>query len=246
MADRHFRSLFRALHLRREQWTFLLMALLCVSVIVGTALWTRQAEFARVTPTPPISGDISAAQLLQQSLDSAQTATPAPTVSPTVRSVTTPLESMTLLRPFDNTRMRQSSATGLWALHDAADYAGAEGAKVSAMADGTVISCADSGVFGAYAEIDHGGGSSCAMRTCRCSTRFARAIRFAPGRRLASSGARCRRNVTCQRTCTCGSSSAIRRLTPKKCCKTAFFQTRKKRRTWGVAFSSKSAYNTTG
>ena len=62
MADRHFRSLFRALHLRREQWTFLLMALLCVSVIVGTALWTRQAEFARVTPTPPISGDISAAQ----------------------------------------------------------------------------------------------------------------------------------------------------------------------------------------
>ena len=66
MADRHFRSLFRALHLRREQWTFLLMALLCVSVIVGTALWTRQAEFARVTPTPPISGDISAAQLLQQ------------------------------------------------------------------------------------------------------------------------------------------------------------------------------------
>ena len=79
MADRHFRSLFRALHLRREQWTFLLMALLCVSVIVGTALWTRQAEFARVTPTPPVSGDISAAQLLQQSLDSAQTATPAPT-----------------------------------------------------------------------------------------------------------------------------------------------------------------------
>ena len=32
-----------------------------------------------------------------------------------------------------------------------------EGAKVSAMADGTVINCADSGVFGAYAEIDHGG-----------------------------------------------------------------------------------------
>ena len=44
MADRHFRSLFRAPHLRREQWTFLLMALLCVSVIVGTALWTRQAD----------------------------------------------------------------------------------------------------------------------------------------------------------------------------------------------------------
>ena len=124
MADRHFRSLFRALHLRREQWTFLLMALLCVSVIVGTALWTRQAEFARVTPTPPVSSDISAAQLLQQSLDSAQTATPAPTTAPTIRSVTMPLESMTLLRPFDNTRMRQSSATGLWALHDAADYAG--------------------------------------------------------------------------------------------------------------------------
>ena len=60
MADRHFRSLFRALHLRREQWTFLLMALLCVSVIVGTALWTRQAEFARVTPTPPISRATSA------------------------------------------------------------------------------------------------------------------------------------------------------------------------------------------
>ena len=224
MADRHFRSLFRALHLRREQWTFLLMALLCVSVIVGTALWTRQAEFARVTPTPPVSSDISAAQLLQQSLDSAQTATPAPTVSPTVRSVTMPLESMTLLRPFDNTRMRQSSATGLWALHDAADYAGAEGAKVSAMADGTVINCADSGVFGAYAEIDHGG----------VLVRYANL--FAPGRRLASSGARCRRNVTCLRTCTCGLSSAIRRLTPKKCCKAAFFPTRKKRRTWVLHF----------
>lgn len=87
MADRHFRSLFRALHLRREQWTFLLMALLCVSVIVGTALWTRQAEFARVTPTPPVSSDISAAQLLQQSLDSAQTATPAPTTAPTIRAL---------------------------------------------------------------------------------------------------------------------------------------------------------------
>ena len=235
MADRHFRSLFHALHLRREQWTFLLMALLCVSVIVGTALWTRQAEFARVTPTPPISGDISAAQLLQQSLDSAQTATPAPTVSPTVRSVTTPLESMTLLRPFDNTRMRQSSATGLWALHDAADYAGAEGAKVSAMADGTVINCADCGIL-ARMRKSTTAASSCAMRTCRCSTRFARVIRFAPGRRLASSGARCRRNVTCPHTCTCGSSSAIRRLTPKKCCKTAFFLTRKKRRTWVLHF----------
>lgn len=235
MADRHFRSLFRALHLRREQWTFLLMALLCVSVIVGTALWTRQAEFARVTPTPPISGDISAAQLLQQSLDSAQTATPAPTVSPTVRSVTTPLESMTLLRPFDNTRMRQSSATGLWTLHDAADYAGAEGAKVSAMADGTVINCADSGVFGAYAEIDHGG---VLVRYANLSMLYA--IRAGDpvraGRRLASSGARCRRNVICPHTCTCGLSSAIRRLTPKKCCKTAFFLTRKKRRTWVLHF----------
>ena len=157
MADRNFRSLFRALHLRREQWTFLLMALLCVSVIVGTALWTRQAEFARVTPTPPVSGDVSAAQLLQQSLASAQTATPAPTASSAVHSVVAPLTSMTLLRPFDDTRMRQSGATGLWVLHDAADYAAEEGAAVIAMADGVVLACADSGVLGAYADIDHGG-----------------------------------------------------------------------------------------
>lgn len=154
MATRHFQP--RMLRLRKEQWTFLLMALLCVSVIVGTALWTRQAEFARVTPTPPVSGDVSVAHLLQQSLSSAQTATPAPTTTPADRIIVSPCAAMTLLRPFDDTRMRQS-AIGLWALHDAADYACADGAKISAMADGTVVRCAESGMLGAFVEIDHGG-----------------------------------------------------------------------------------------
>lgn len=154
MADRHSQA--RMLHLRKEQWTFLLMALLCVSVIVGTALWTRQAEFARVTPTPPVSGDVSAAQLLQQSLESAKTATPAPTATPADRTIVAPCAAMTLLRSFDDTRMRQS-ATGLWALHDAADYACTESTLIRAMADGTVVRCAESGVLGAYVEIDHGG-----------------------------------------------------------------------------------------
>lgn len=157
MANRQNRPFPRVLRLGKEQCSFLLMALLCVSVIIGTALWTRQAEFARVTPTPPVSGDVSAAQLLQQSLQSAQTATPAPSASPVLRAAVPPCADMTLLRPFDGTRMRQSGATGLWALHDAADYACPDGAKISAMADGTVMRCAESGILGAYADIDHGG-----------------------------------------------------------------------------------------
>lgn len=152
------RPFFLHLKDRREQWGFLLLTLLCISVIVGTALWTQQTEFRRVSPTAPITDDISAAQLLQQSLANAATPTPYPVQTAAPLEVTSPLKTLHLLRDFDNSTMQRSAIGGLWVLHDAADYACAEGETVFAMADGVVTGCATEGIYGAYVEIAHENG----------------------------------------------------------------------------------------
>lgn len=153
-----FQRFFHTLRSKKEQYGFFLLTLLCASVIVGTALWTRHPQSLSVSPTPPVGQEISAAQLLQESLANAVTATPYPLPSSTPQPFATPLREMRLLTPFNDTVMQRSEVTGIWALHDAADYACMEGETVFAIADGTVIGCAEDGLWGAYVEIDHGDG----------------------------------------------------------------------------------------
>lgn len=138
-----------------EKQGFAIITVVCVGVITATAVW-RGREDVYVSPTPPVSQDVSAAQLLQQSLQDAATPSPAPTVTPRLWSA--PLDEINILRPFDADSMVQSGITGIWAIHDAIDLAAKRGAKVYAMADGVVLSAGNDRLRGVWLLIDHGGG----------------------------------------------------------------------------------------
>ena len=139
-----------------ERQGFLIILMACIGVIAGTAAWTNQAQPPLVQPTPPVGDAASVAQLQQQSLRDAATPTPAPTAAPQVFQP--PLETLSVLRSFDATRMVQSGVTGLWQLHDALDLRCAAGDPVRAMADGTVTAASSKGLMGATVTIDHGEG----------------------------------------------------------------------------------------
>lgn len=139
-----------------EKQGFLIILAVCVGVIAATAVWTRQTDTPRVAPTPPVDEAASAARLSQQSLKDAATQTPAPTQAPAVFSA--PLDTVTVLRGFEGTRLAPSGVTGVWQLHDACDLQAEAGALVKAMASGVVTECADQGVMGAYVAVDHGDG----------------------------------------------------------------------------------------
>lgn len=137
-----------------EHHGFTIILTVCVGVIAGTALWTNQSESVPPVPTSPAMDAALAAQLYQESLQSVGTPTPAPTEAPMVWQ--SPLETLSVLQGFDNTRLRPSGTTGLWRLHDGADLACTTGEVISAMADGTVVSVSSSGLMGAAVTIDHG------------------------------------------------------------------------------------------
>ena len=136
-----------------ERQGFMLIMGVCVAVIVGTALWTRQSPALPPEPTPPWEASLSAAELMQQSLADAATPSPVPTTAP--QSFSPPLETVQVITPFDNARMHPSGVTGVWRLHDAVDLAGDVGEPVRAMADGTVIGVEEKGVEGACMLIAH-------------------------------------------------------------------------------------------
>lgn len=139
-----------------ERQGFLIILMACIGVIAGTAAWTNQAQPPMVQPTPPVGNAASVAQLQQQSLRDAATPTPAPTEAPQVFQP--PLETISVLREFDASRMVQSGVTGLWQLHDAVDLRCEAGEVIRAMADGTVTSASAKGLSGATVTIDHGQG----------------------------------------------------------------------------------------
>lgn len=139
-----------------EKQGFPIIVTVCVAVITATALWTGQQEEAYVAPTPPVAADISAAQLLQQSLREAATATPAPTEAP--RLWTPPLEEFSVLQGFSTDKMVPSGVTGVWSIHAAADLQAERGAQVHAVSDGTVIAAGDDPLLGVWLRIDHGDG----------------------------------------------------------------------------------------
>lgn len=139
-----------------ERQGFPIIVTVCVAVIAATALWTRHQDAPYVSPTPPPSGDISAAQLLQQSLRDTVTPSPAPTATPQVWRA--PLEEISILRGYDASAMVQSGVTGLWAIHDAVDLQASRGAKVRAMADGVVSDSGEDALLGVWLRLSHGDG----------------------------------------------------------------------------------------
>ena len=139
-----------------ERQGFAVIVTVCVGVITATALWTNQQEEAWAAPTPPVSQDVSAAQLVQQSLKDASTPAPAPTEAP--RCWIAPLADPEVLRPFDDSAMVQSGVTGIWHIHDAVDLRADPGAKVLAMADGTIVAAGEDQLQGVWLLIDHGDG----------------------------------------------------------------------------------------
>lgn len=139
-----------------ERQGFMIILTVCVAVIAGTAVWTNQAEQPIPAPTPPVDNAASVSQLQQQSLKDVATPTPTPAEVP--QAWQPPLESISVLRSFDATRMVHSGVTGLWQLHDAVDLRCSLGDPINAMADGTVLSVSEKGLLGASITIDHGQG----------------------------------------------------------------------------------------
>lgn len=139
-----------------EKQGFAVITVVCVAVITATALWTgNRPDNAYTAPTPPVTEDVSAAQLVQQRLRDAVTATPAPTETPVV--FRSPLAQTEVLRGFDPEVMHYSDSTGIWAIHDGVDLSSPRGSKVVAMADGTVTAAGKDLLNGVWLEIDHDG-----------------------------------------------------------------------------------------
>ena len=137
-----------------EKQGFAIIAVVCVAIITGTAVWTDRRDAPYVAPTPPVSDDVSAAQLLQQTLREAATATPAPTQTP--QPWRPPLDQAEVVRPYGTDSMVQSGVTGIWAVHDAVDLFASPGSKVYAMADGVVTASGEDQLLGVWLLIDHG------------------------------------------------------------------------------------------
>lgn len=139
-----------------ERQGFLVILIVCIGVIAGTAAWTNQSGPTIPVPTPPAGNDASVAQLQQQWLKDVSTPTPAPT--PQAVEWQAPLEQLSVLQAFNGARMSPSGITGLWRLHDAVDLRCSTGEQIFSMASGTVTEVCDKGLMGAYVIIDHGNG----------------------------------------------------------------------------------------
>ena len=137
-----------------EKQGFLIIVAACVGVIAATAVWTRSDEQLPTAPTPPVYEAAPAAQVQQQSLQSAATPTPAPAFAPWQR----PTGSLMVLSGFDAARLKRSAVTQLWRLHDAVDLQCEVGEQIRSMADGVVQETDSRGLLGAYVTIDHGQG----------------------------------------------------------------------------------------
>ena len=138
-----------------EKQGFPIIVTVCVGIITATALFTRQDRAPYIAPTPPPVEHISAAQLLQQSLASAATATPVPTTAPAQWG--SPLDNMELLRSFDTSTMVRMDS-GIWAIHDGIDLAADAGSPVYAIGDGEVIAAGNDDLLGTWLIIQHADG----------------------------------------------------------------------------------------
>lgn len=134
---------------------FPIIVVVCVALITSTALWTEHTDQDASLPAPTSAYDVSAAQLQQQLLRDAMSATAAPTAAP--QKWYTPLAGE-VQRPFDAEHLVRSGITGIWALHDAVDIAAPEGNAICAIADGNVLASGEDALLGVWLLIDHGDG----------------------------------------------------------------------------------------
>ena len=137
-----------------EKQGFPVIVTICVGVITASALWRNPTDDHYVSPTPPVNQDVSAAQLLQESLRDVATASPAPTAAPP--AYCPPLDAYSILQPYDAASMVQSCSTGLWRVHAGVDLAAQRGSPVRAIADGVVIAHGNDTLQGAWLLIAHG------------------------------------------------------------------------------------------
>lgn len=136
-----------------EKQGFPIIVTLCIAIITTTALWRTQHDVPPVSPTPPVIENVLAAQLMQQSLRSAATGTPAPTSTP--QRWISPVPQAEVLCAFSAEQMIQGSS-GLWAIHDAVDLKIASGEQIFAMSDGIVTASGNDQLQGAWIDIKHG------------------------------------------------------------------------------------------
>ena len=159
MGDSDMKVSFRQLRDRCAQLVekqgFPIIVTVCVCVMTAAALWTKQQEAQPLVPALP-TRDVSAAQLLQETLEEAATPSPVPTMPP--RTFSPPLTEYTLLTAFSATTMHRSGMTGVWAIHDAADLQSPLGSPVQAIGDGVVADQGKDQLRGAWIHIDHGDG----------------------------------------------------------------------------------------
>lgn len=130
-----------------------------------TAAPTAKPE---ITPVPPET----AAPTVKPAATPAPSAVPTPAPSPTQTPAPTPEDKPasttptafvrpvagTLETPFSVEALVYSRAMADWRVHTGADYAAALGAKVVAVADGTVLEVREDVMLGTTVVIDHGGG----------------------------------------------------------------------------------------
>lgn len=135
-----------------EKQAFPVTIVVCVAVITATGLFTKNRQAGDASPTPPANDHISAAQLLQESLAKAMTATPAPTAMPVIWI--TPLENMKILCSFDADSMIYYDS-GIWAVHDAVDLEAAAGTRIRSIGSGEVIDAGEDSLHGAWLSIRH-------------------------------------------------------------------------------------------
>lgn len=138
-----------------EKQGFPIIVIICVAVITGTALFTRQSRTPYIAPTPPPVEHISAAQLLQQSLASAATPVPTPTIAPVQWCA--PLDTLETVRRFDTAAM-VCLDSGVWSIHDAVDLKAKPGTPIHAIGDGEVTGSGNDKLQGAWLTIQHKGG----------------------------------------------------------------------------------------
>lgn len=149
------RHLWRSYTAFIDKQGFPIVVTTCVAIITATALFTTGREDAYVSPTPPVIENVSAAQLMQQSLREAVTPTPSPTS--TAPQFLPPLDEVNVLRAFQTDIMYRGDITGVWAIHDAADLSCTPGNSVYAIADGTVLAAGQEQLRGAWLQIEHTG-----------------------------------------------------------------------------------------
>ena len=153
-----FKSLRRLWTRLEEKHLLPVLIVVYVGLITASAVWTKKQPDAYISPTPPVYQDVSAAQLLQQSLKDAASSTPAPMVTSTPAAWHLPLDRIEILLPFQADEFSRSNTTMLWRIHDSVDLKANRGDHVKAIADGVVLECGDDELLSTWILIDHKNG----------------------------------------------------------------------------------------